>query len=314
MTESRPADSSLLKEVLQGLRHEPKSLPCKYFYDERGSHLFEEICALEEYYPTRTEIGIMERHAAEMAAAIGPGSMIIELGSGAGIKIRLLLGELEAPAAYAPVDISRAHLLNAAEQLRADCPELEILPIFADFTHPFLIPAARKPPRRRVVYFPGSTIGNFTPEAAGSFLESMREICGPGGGMLIGVDLKKDRKVLEAAYDDEKGVTREFNLNILRNINREFGADFQADAFEHLSFYNEEEGRIEMHLVSRKAQTVRLGKEKIRLEKDERIHTENSYKYTLDEFGALAAGSGYEVKQVWTDSGRLFSVQYLAAG
>lgn len=256
----------------------------------------------------------MKNHAPEMAGTIGPGSMIIELGSGAGVKIRLLLGELEAPAAYAPVDISRAHLLNAAEQLRADFPDLEILPIFADFTHPFSIPATRKPPRRRVVYFPGSTIGNFTPGEAGDFFQSVRGICGKGGGFLVGVDLQKDRKILEAAYNDKKGVTRDFNLNILLNINREFGADFQTGQFEHLSFYNEEEGRIEMHLVSRKAQTVRIGTERIQLEKDERIHTENSYKYTLDGFEALAAESGFSIQKVWTDPGQLFSVQYLTAG
>lgn len=301
-----------LQEVVEGLRSRPKRLPCKYFYDERGSDLFERICGLEEYYLTRTEIDIMERHASEMAAAVGPRCFLIEYGSGSARKTRLLLERLEAPRVYMPVDLSISALKQSAAAIADAHPALEVVPLLADYTGPVDIPRVGRPVARRVVYFPGSTIGNFTPPEAVSFLDRLRRVAGPAGGLLIGVDLKKEPRVLEAAYDDRRGVTAEFNLNLLRRINRELGADFRLERFRHRALYDAREGRIEMHLVSGEAQIVRVGGEEFRFDAGETIHTENSYKYTLEEFGDLAARAGLSVRRVWTDAGRMFSVQYLA--
>ncbi len=310
-TAPRPMADEFLEEVLHGLRQPQKTLPCKYFYDERGSRLFEEICRLEEYYLTRTELGIMRAHGREMAEALGPDCMIIEYGSASGTKIRPLLEHLRNPAAYVPVDISREHLLRAARELARDHPWLDVLPVHADFSQPFDLPPAKRRVARRVAFFPGSTIGNFTHKEAGEFLRRVARACGERGGLLIGVDLMKDAAILEAAYDDRSGVTRDFNLNILAHINRELGADFRLDRFLHRAFFRPELGRIEMHLVSTVAQIVRLGDAEIRFEKDESIHTENCHKYRLEDFAALAAEGGFEVEKVWTDGDRLFSVQYL---
>jgi dimethylhistidine N-methyltransferase len=306
-----PARERLLSDALAGLLAPRKTLPCKYFYDERGSALFERICELDEYYPTRTELTILRARAGAMAAALGPDCLVLEYGSGSGVKTQLLLEHLERPVAYVPVDISREHLLRSAAALSARYPALPVLPVCADFTQPFALPRPPRPPRRRAAYFPGSTIGNFAPAEARKFLTQVAELCGPGGALLIGVDLKKSRAVLERAYDDALGVTAAFNANLLRRLNRELGADFQLDQFAHRAFWNEVEGRVEMHLVSRSAQEVRLAGRRVRFEAGETIHTENSYKYDLRGFASLARSAGFEVEQVWVDGAALFSVQAL---
>ena len=245
-----------------------------------------------------------------MAAALGPRCLLVEYGSGSSTKTRLLLEQLEDPAAYVPVDISREHLLRSASALSAGHPRLAVLPVCADFTRPFELPPV---PRalRRAAYFPGSTIGNFAPAEARKFLAHVAEQCGPGGLLLIGVDLRKSRAILEPAYDDAQGVTAEFNRNLLRRINRELGANFDLTAFDHRAFWNAAEGRVEMHLVSRREQAVRIGGRCIAFARGESIHTENSHKYELAGFAALARSAGFEVLRVWTDDARLFSVQLL---
>ncbi len=300
-----------LQEALAGLQSVPKTLPCKYFYDQRGSQLFDQICDLPEYYPTRTEAGIMADNIAEMAAVFGPDCLLIEYGSGSSTKTRILLDHLPHLAGYVPMDISREHLHQTAEYLASAYPYLEILPLCADYTVPFELPEASRPAQSRVVYFPGSTIGNFHRLEAAAFLGRIAEVCGPGGGLLIGVDLRKSPQILEPAYNDAQGVTAEFNLNLLRRMNTELGADFELENFAHLAFYEEEIGRIEMHLRSVRAQTVHLGGAAISFSKDETIWTECSYKYGLSEFAAVAASAGFEVRQVWTDPDRKFSIQFL---
>lgn len=299
-----------LAEILRGLRREPKSLSPKFFYDDRGSTLFEQITQLPEYYLTAAELAIMERHVREMAALVGPQASLIEFGSGSSTKTRILLEHLDRLAAYVPVDISREHLLAAAAQLAADFPHIEVLPVAADFTHPFELPSPRVMPVRNIVYFPGSTIGNFTPPAALDLLRVMHHEAAEDGALLIGVDLKKDKAVLERAYNDSAGVTAEFNLNMLRRLNREFGADFNLERFHHRAVYNEASGRIEMHLVSAGEQAVSIGGETFHFDAGEAIRTEYSHKYTLKEFGDMAAQTGFEVSKVWTDERELFSVQY----
>jgi dimethylhistidine N-methyltransferase len=306
-----PEQARLRDDVLSGLRRAPKTLPCKYFYDARGSRLFEKICELDEYYLTRTELAILERSVAEMARCLGPRCMVIEPGSGSGTKTRLLLEALENPVAYVPVDISRDVLLRSAESIDGAHPDLEVLPVYADFTQPFALPTTRRPAARRVVYFPGSTIGNFDPPEVVRFLARLRKVCAPGGAVLIGVDLRKDGKVLEAAYDDAAGVTAEFNLNLLLRVNRELGADFDLTCFRHRAVWEETRGCVEMHLVSSVAQTVRVDGESFSFARGEVIHSESSYKYDLDGFAGLAAAAGLAVARVWLDERRWFSVQYL---
>jgi L-histidine Nalpha-methyltransferase len=298
-------------DVLRGLGAPKKELPCKYFYDEIGSALFERITELEEYYPTRTELAIMRRDVGAMAAALGPDCLLIEYGSGSGVKSRLLLDYLEAPAGYVPVDIAREPLRRSAEALARRLPHVEVLPVCADFTRPFTPPATARPPRRRVVYFPGSTIGNLTPDEAAALLRQTARLCGPGGGMLLGTDLKKDPAVLHAAYNDRRGVTAAFNLNLLARVNRELAGDFHLDRFWHHAFYNPRHGRIEMHLVSRADQRVRVAGEVFALAEGESIRTEYSYKFGPADLRRLAAAGGYEVRGAWTDERRYFSVLYL---
>jgi L-histidine N-alpha-methyltransferase len=305
-----PERERFLADVLHGLAQHPKTLPCKYFYDERGSALFDRICTLPEYYPTRTELGILRRHAGAMAAALGPRCLLVEYGSGSSTKTRLLLDRLVAPAAYVPVDISREHLVYSAEALAAHYPHLRVVPVCADFTQPFALPELAGADRV-VGYFPGSTIGNFAPAEARKFLASVAEQCGPGGALLIGVDLEKPRSVLEPAYDDARGITAEFNRNLLRRVNRELGGDFDLAAFDHRAFWNAALGRVEMHLVSRHDQVVHLAGRPIPFAKGESIHTENSHKYELAGFAELAAAAGFGVERVWTDDAGLFSVQLL---
>ncbi|MEX0599302.1 MAG: L-histidine N(alpha)-methyltransferase [Rhodothermales bacterium] len=298
-------------DLLAGLTSDPKSIPSKYFYDALGSRLFEEITELEEYYPTRTELAIMERRVDAMVALLGPRCLLVEYGSGSSLKTRVLLDAMERPAGYVPIDISAEHLSDSARRLAGHFPELPIHPVAADYTAPFDLPEVEFDERRTVVYFPGSTIGNFKPSEARLFLDRMRRVAGPDGGLLIGVDLRKDVSLLEAAYNDERGVTAAFNLNLLRRTNRELGATFELDTFRHEAVYDAEEGRIEMHLVSLAEQCVRIADRTVHFDEGERIHTEYSYKYTLDGFADLAAAAGLAVRRVWTDEANLFSVQYL---
>jgi dimethylhistidine N-methyltransferase len=308
-----PGKATFREEVLAGLRRPQKQIPCKYLYDEEGARLFEAICELPEYYPTRTELGIMRENVSEMADQLGPDSLIIEYGSGEGIKTRILLEALERPAAYVPIDIACPQLAESARTLRERFPDLEVAPVCADYTGDYRVPETRRQPARRAVYFPGSTIGNFRPDEAAEFLGHIRQVCGQGGGLLVGVDLKKDRELLESAYNDAAGVTAQFNLNLLRRLERELDAQVETGRFEHHAFFDRERGRIELHLVSLFPQTLQIGEESFDFEAGETIHTENSYKYSLAEFADLARRAGFRVDRVWLDDRELFSVQYLEA-
>jgi dimethylhistidine N-methyltransferase len=297
----------LLKEdVIAGLSLPQKSLPPKYFYDAAGSRLFERICRLPEYYLTRAELALTRRHLASIARFAGKGCELVEYGSGEGLKTRLLIRALR-PAAYLPVDISAAALRSAAQRLSREFPWLRIAPVHGDFSRPLELPASRA---RRVAYFPGSTIGNLTPDEAHAFLAMTR---GQAGRMLVGVDLKKDASILHAAYNDSRRVTAAFNLNLLARINRELGADFDLRRFSHYAFYNAPLGRIEMHLVSLARQTVRVGRHRFGFDAGESIHTENSYKYSVEEFRALAREAGFEGRKVWMDRKGLFALHGLCA-
>lgn len=299
--------------VVSGLSSASKTLPCKFFYDQEGSRLFDLICELPEYYPTRTEIALLKTRAADMAALMGPHCHLIEFGSGSSVKIRILLDALEIPAACTSVDISRDHLLASAEALAGEYPDVEVAAMCADYTRPFEVAAPKShPDARRVGFFPGSTIGNFSPDDAAEFLSTAAKLLS-GGDFLVGVDLNKDAKRLNAAYDDAQGVTAAFNLNLLTRINCELGGDFQMDGFAHQVLFNETLGRIEMHLRSRRAQTVKIGGVSFDFAADETIHTENSYKYSIGEFQDLAARAGFNALHSWTDPEELFSVHYLRA-
>jgi L-histidine N-alpha-methyltransferase len=298
-------------DVLRGLRLPEKELPCKYFYDEIGSELFERITELEEYYPTRIELGIMARHAPEMARLAGPRCLLIEYGSGSSTKTRRLLDHLEALAGYVPIDVSATHLRRSARKLAAEYPELHVRPVCGDFTRPLTLPDLPGLASRRVVYFPGSTIGNLTPDQAIALLRRTARLLGPGGGLLLGADLQKDARVLEAAYNDARGVTAAFNRNLLVRINRELGGDFAVDAFDHRAFYNSAAGRIEMHLVSRRHQRVNIGAEEFFFAAGESIRTEYSYKYAPPILRELAAAAGFVVTQAWLDERNYFSVSFL---
>jgi dimethylhistidine N-methyltransferase len=306
-----PPDGDFRADVLEGLGGAPKQLSPKYFYDKRGSKLFDAITRLPEYYLTRTELSIMDARMSGIAARIGPRACVIEFGSGSGLKTRKLLAGLIEPDAYVPVEISRSHLLDAAQSIANEFIDIEVLPVCADFTRPFDLPVPALPPARNLVYFPGSTIGNFRVHEAAGLLEVMRAEAGAGGGLLIGVDLRKDRGTLEAAYNDAAGVTAQFNLNLLHRINAELGADFDPDAFRHRAAWNEESGRIEMYLDSLREQTVTIAGEPISFSAGESIVTEYSHKYDPDEFAELAGSSGFRVANVWMDDDRLFSIQYL---
>jgi dimethylhistidine N-methyltransferase len=306
---------SFRDDVFEGLSREQKELPCKYFYDDRGSELFNTICGLDEYYPTRTETALLQAHGREMADLIGPGVCLIEFGCGPLLKTRLLLDALRSPAAFVPIDISADHLLQSAAGLAADYPNLEVLPVVADFTRPVKLPdKARKASENRIGFFPGSTIGNFDHAGAADFLATVADMVGGGGALLIGVDLKKDEDILVRAYDDAQGVTAAFNRNVLERINRELGGCFDIETFRHRALYNGAEGRIEMHLVSEKDQTVTVHDRDFTFTKGETIHTENSYKYHVEEFSSLAAGAGFRTARTWVDGDGLFSLHYLTLG
>jgi dimethylhistidine N-methyltransferase len=307
-----PPSADFRADALEGLRRGRKSISPMYFYDAPGSALFEAITELPEYYPTRTELAIMDRHLGEMARLAGPRVSVIEFGAGSGRKTRRLLAALQDPVAYVPVEISRDHLLDAAARIAGEFPALEVLPVYADFTRPFQLPEPDRMPLRNLVYFPGSTIGNFTHDEARELLQVMHTEAAAGGALLIGVDLRKDRATLERAYNDDAGVTAAFNLNLLRRMNRELGADFDLSRFEHQATWNAAAGRVEMRLVSRVKQRVNVAGQAIDFGAGEAILTEYSHKFELDEFAGLAAGAGFEVVQVWTDPDRLFSVQFLA--
>ncbi len=296
--------------MLQGLLNGRKELPSKYFYDDVGSQLFERICELDEYYLTRTELGIMQEHIEEIVSLLGSDCLLIEYGSGNSAKTRILLDALQAPAGYVPIDIAKEQLLRSAAALTAAYPALEVLPVCADYTSDFLLPAPAKPVARNIAYFPGSTIGNFDREMAKQFLRQIAKT-GAGGGLLIGADLKKDFNILHRAYNDTQGITARFNLHLLERINQELDANFQLNQFGHYAFYHPGQSRIEMHLVSLTNQTVRIGEVEIAFKLGESIWTESSYKYTLEEFAHLARATGFRVERVWTDSRQFFSVQYL---
>jgi dimethylhistidine N-methyltransferase len=303
-----PAQREFLADVLSGMRRTERALPCKYFYDAVGSKLFDEICELDEYYPTRTELRIMRDNAPAIAAQIGTGVRLVEYGSGSSTKTRILLDHLESPAAYVPVDISHEHLQGTADLLSVAYPDIEILPVCADFTETFQLPTPTRTPTHSAVYFPGSTIGNFEPNDAVDLLARITPLCGSGGGLVIGVDLQKDTSVLEAAYNDAAGVTARFNLNLLHRINRELGADFDLSQYAHSARYNEDFGRIEISLVSRTAQRVTIDDECFDIAAGEAICTEYSHKYTIEGFAALAAKAGLTLHRYWTDERQWFGV------
>jgi dimethylhistidine N-methyltransferase len=302
--------SDELSSIIGGLQRPQKMISPKYFYDEAGSKLFEDITQLPEYYLTDTELAIMETHIGEMADIIGEQASLIEFGAGSGMKTRMLLEHMHAPAAYVPVDISEEHLLESQQSIQADFPEIEVLPVAADFLHTFELPNPGTMPRRNIVYFPGSTIGNFEDDDALELLRVMHEEAGEGGALLIGVDLQKDPGVIDDAYNDSAGVTAEFNLNMLRHLNREFGTDFDLDAFEHRATYKPDEGRVVVELVSGRQQAVRIGDADIEFADGESIITEYSHKYTLDGFAEMTAAARFRVERTWTDPREWFSVQY----
>ncbi len=299
-----------LREIINGLQQPEKMISPKYFYDERGSRLFDLITTLPEYYQTVTELSIMRDNIAEITALIGPQASLIEYGSGSSLKTRILLEHLVDLAVYVPVDISEEHLLSSARQIRSEFPGLEILPVVADFTKKFALPDPTVMPLRNIVYFPGSTIGNFADDDARELLGVMHHEAAENGAMLIGVDLQKDPAIIERAYNDSAGVTAEFNLNMLRHLNREYGSDFDLPSWSHEAKYNESEGRIEMRLLNTTLQTVNIGQQTFVINEGEGILTEYSHKYTLGGFAAMAEQAGFEVARVWTDAEQLFSVQF----
>ena len=304
-----PAIEDFGEAVLRGLAGRPKSIPAKFFYDARGSELFEAICKLPEYYPTRTELALLRRHAGDIAALIGPRAELIELGSGASRKVGLLLDALDRPAGYTAIDISRSALRAATARIAQGYPRLAVTAICADYTQDFTLPRAHG---RRVVFFPGSTIGNMVPAEARDFLRQWAALL-PGEAMLIGADLRKDEAVLHAAYNDAQGVTAAFNLNLLARINRELDGDFDLDEFDHRAFFNPRKSRIEMHLASRRAQIARVLGRPFRFRAGETIHTENSYKYTPRSFRLLATAAGFRTEAQWVDPVTPFGLFYLRA-
>jgi dimethylhistidine N-methyltransferase len=299
-----------LEAIIAGLSRPRKSISSKYFYDEVGSKLFEDITRLPEYYLTNTELAIMEACVEEIAGLAGPQASLIEFGSGSSMKTRLMLRHLHSPAVYVPVDISADHLLDSQRSIQADFPDIEVIPVVADFTHPFDLPDPGTLPLRNIVYFPGSTIGNFEKDDAIELLRVMYQEAGNDGALVIGVDLQKDPAVIHAAYNDSAGVTARFNLNMLSHLNREFGANFDLGSFSHRATYDPDRGRIVMELVSAGEQSVRVGDARIHFDEGESITTEYSHKYTLDDIEAMVAAAGFTVAKVWTDPKRWFGVHY----
>ncbi len=311
-----PGSESFRDAVIAGLGAEPKSLPSKFFYDQHGSKLFDRICQLEEYYPTRTEMALLAEIGPELRRLLPGSAELVEFGSGSSRKVRILLDSVATFAAYVSIDISGDYLREMTAALAGDYPALDVMAVAADYTRPIDLAHMERAhwescPRPRIGFFPGSTIGNLTADEAVAFLENARRILGPGGGFIVGADLKKDVRRLEAAYNDAAGVTAEFNLNLLARINRELGGNFDLAEFRHRAHYDASKGRIEMHLVSRRGQTVRVNGTCFTFRRGETIHTENSHKYTVAEFQEIAARAGFTARQAWTDSDDLFSVHYL---
>jgi dimethylhistidine N-methyltransferase len=298
-------------DVIEGLSKNEKELHCKYLYDEKGSQLFDQICELPEYYPTRTEASIMQDNADAIGNRIGDDAVLVEYGSGSSTKTRLLLDHLNNQRAYLPVDISDEHLMRTADQLRSDYPNLVIHPIVADFTAGFDLPQEFET-TPVTVYFPGSTIGNLRTNRAVVLLSEIAKQCHSGGGLLIGFDLDKCPETLVAAYDDAAGVTAAFNLNLLTRINRELNADFDLDHFKHVAIYSEEHSRIEIYIESQAEQTVTVGDAEFSFAKGERILTEHSHKYSIDQFTAMAAKAGFAMDECWTDDAKRFVVMHLS--
>ena len=307
-----PATESFRDSVLEGLGRRSKAIPCRFLYDARGSMLFEAICELPEYYPTRTETAILATYAPEIAGAMGPHCQLVEFGSGASRKVRLLLAALKEPEAYVAIDISGDALRQAANALAASFPKLAVVAVCADYMHPLELPALPAAGKgRRLGFFPGSTIGNLDPAAAVDFLAGCQTAIGADGAMLVGVDLKKDPALLHAAYNDAQGITAAFNLNLLARINRELNGDFNLERFAHDAFYNSRAGKIEIHIRSLADQIVTVAGRRFAFARNERIHTEDSWKYTAMEFQQLAARAGYRVARCWIDPAELFSVHLL---
>ena len=304
-------ETDFFKDVIYGLSQNPKTLKPKYFYDNIGAQLFTEICTTPEYYPTRTEISILSENAKDIASIIGDDTALIEYGSGALEKIKILLNSLHEPAGLIPVDISEDQLFVSAENLQKLYPNLEILPVAADFTKPIPIPEFSHPPKKRVAFFPGSTIGNFEPDLAIQFLDGVNKTIGPNGQLLVGFDLKKDTNTLLAAYDDKQGITAAFNKNLLSRINNELDGNFDLDTFKHIARYNKNKGRIEMHLESKIEQTVSIHNELFTFLKGETIHTESCYKFTEESFTAMSSQAGLSPLKTWTDNQSLFAVMLL---
>jgi L-histidine Nalpha-methyltransferase len=310
--DARTDSRSVREEVLRGLHAEPKTLPPKLFYDAVGADLFEQICDLPEYYLTRAELEILRARSGEIAKLAGPHVALLEYGSGAGVKIRLLLDALESPAAYVPIDISREQLDRVSRELAAEYPNVAVRPLNADYTRPHTVPDL--PVRsRRVAFFPGSTIGNFHPMEAAAFLGRVRRVVGKDGALVLGVDRRKSAAVLNAAYDDSAGVTAAFNKNILTRINHDAGGHFDLNTFEHRAFFNPRASRVEMHLVSKVDQMVKVAGEVIDFAKGESIWTESSYKYDRARLEELIETAGFRLRKLWTNKKRQFWVAYLEA-
>ena len=306
-------EDDFASSVLSGLARPKKWLPCRFFYDARGSELFEEITRLPEYYPTRTEAAILTANAAEMVDSVPAGGVLVEFGSGSSLKTEILLGGLSRLRAYVCIDVSEAALRDAKQRLASRFPGLDVRPMVGDFSYPVALPPDLAG-RHKTGFFPGSTIGNLTPAEAERLLRVFRAVLSPGGRLIVGVDLEKDARQLVLAYNDAAGVTAAFNLNLLARINRELGGTFSIDRFRHDAVYNPREGRIEMHLESLREQEVKVCGRRFRFKAGERIHTENSYKYSIDQFQRLARSAGWSPECVWTDEGRLFSVHELSSG
>jgi dimethylhistidine N-methyltransferase len=304
-------EKTLFEEIITGLSAENKYLPSKLFYDEKGSKLFDEICELDEYYPTRTELKIMKDNIKEITSFLDKETLFIEFGSGSSLKTKLILDNVDNLAGYIPIDISETHLKESANKISERYPNLDVYPLAADYTQSLEFPAIKNNVEKKVAYFPGSTIGNFTPNEAIKFFEIVADEIGKNGGLLIGVDMIKEKSILELAYDDSKGVTAEFNLNILSHINSKLNSNFELKNFSHLSFYNSSENRIEMHLKSTIDQIIKIGEHSIEFKEDETILTEYSHKYSLESFEQLCSNS-FQIRKVWMDLNSYFSVQYLS--
>lgn len=305
-------DTAFASDMLAALKQKPRSIAPKYFYDQEGSRLFDQICELPEYYPTRTELGILRERAPEIASHMGAHAELVEFGAGSLTKVRLLLDAMQRPSRYVPIDISGEHLAGAALALKADYPTLQVLPVVADYTQPFKLPASDQAMGRRVGFFPGSTVGNFTPAEAVDFFSMAAKVL-RGGALLVGADLIKDPGVLHAAYSDAQGITAAFNLNLLTRANRELGTDFDLAQWAHSAFYNAPQQRIEMHLMSCARQSVRIQGQTFTFDEGETLHTENSYKFTVDSLRALAVLGGFTPGPVWTDADKRFSLHWLHA-